>query len=543
MTQGIRILGLSSDQKTSEYVEDNYDFKHFVIRKMGLYNNCLGIAVFPGGFGTMDEFFEVWSRKLPMVLIGKSYWQPIIDAVYENWRKKGWLEMIEEKPFITDSVDEAMDHLRRAKGRAIKESAKTMETAVKDMESALRTIRGWQPAVVIIGQSELSDNAEADIVAGITSKLLANDIPVRSATANQYLREALEKAAGDKKETLQAVLTVPEGTVVKERPNRIVTHYVSNHHVLITENARAFVFLPGRVKTLNRLFDIVAVMQTGKIEKRPIILIDRKFWQPIKDAIVTAALEYPTAKLIKPEDAELLHIVDTADEAIRIIRTVVTSVPAPAGRAAQSAVPIVVSPDSERIHATNFQDALTYIQTQPQSQPLIVALGTSWIEGYKRSGDGRSFKYLQGKNLNELIASARNYCESKGIPFIVDDDDKLPARINAERAKKGKVGAKVVVLAGKDTVASDEFLPLRNDQEKAFIVGVDNQELTIDSYIRLMEMLTLALKLAAGLEISQNATPIKILKDEELHIYIFIPLSQPMNYEQLKQTYEVQKFA
>jgi hypothetical protein len=70
-----------------------------------------------------------------------------------------------------------------------------------------------------------------------------------------------------------------------------------------------------------------------------------------------------------------------------------------------------------------------------------VALGTNWIKGYERDEDGRSFRYLQGKELNELIVSIRAYCDSKGIPFIVDNDDKLPARINAEKAKEGKTDA------------------------------------------------------------------------------------------------------
>lgn len=200
-------------------------------------------------------------------------------------------------------------------------------------------------------------------------------------------------------------------------------------------------------------------------------------------------------------------------------------------------------PSSERIHATNFQDMLTYIQAQPQSQPLIVALGTSWMESYKRSEDGRSFRHLQGKDLNELITSIRSYCESKGIPFIVDDDDKLLARINTERVKEGKTNAKVVVLAGENIVKSDEFAPLRNDEKNALVVGINNQELTTDSYIRVMEMLTLALKLSLGLEVSLDNAHITITKDNERRLYIFLPHAEPMDYEQLRQIYRVQEFA
>ncbi len=198
---------------------------------------------------------------------------------------------------------------------------------------------------------------------------------------------------------------------------------------------------------------------------------------------------------------------------------------------------VAVSPESERIHATSLQDIITYIQAQPQAQPLIVALGTSWIKGYEKG------RYLQYDALNPLIGSIRTYCESKEIPFIVDYDDKLLARINAERAKEGKTGAKVIVLAGENMVKSDDFAPLRNDEKNAFVVGVNNQELTTDSYIRLMEMLTLALKLSAGIDVSLDNIHITITKDNEHHIYIFLPHAEPMDYERLKVIYEVQKFA
>ncbi|MDI6606714.1 MAG: LOG family protein, partial [Candidatus Omnitrophota bacterium] len=252
MAQGIRIC-LPFEQKTSSFVEDNYVFNHFVTRKMGLYNNCRGTIFFPGGFGTMDEFFEVWFRQLPVVLFGKNFWQPIIDVLNEVWCGRGWIEKIESQPFITDSIKEAI-------------------------ELSLLRLHKWLPSVTIIGQSEFTDKKETDIVGQITSSLLSGAVPVRSGTANKYLKRVLEKAAGEHKNTLQSTIAVPAGARISQKANRIVTSHISNHHVLITENSLAFVFVPGRVKILSRLFDIIAIVQTGKVEKRPIILVSREFW-------------------------------------------------------------------------------------------------------------------------------------------------------------------------------------------------------------------------------------------------------------------------
>lgn len=202
----------------------------------------------------------------------------------------------------------------------------------------------------------------------------------------------------------------------------------------------------------------------------------------------------------------------------------------------------VVEPDgdnteAERVKATNFADAVKFIQAKSQDRPLVLALGTDWIKGYEKGS------YPQYPALNPLIVSLRNYCDSKGVPLIVDSDTKLPGLITAERAKDGYANARVIVLAGKDAVALEDFAALRNDRKNTFVVGVDNQKLTPDSYVPIMEMLTIALKLSMGFDAGRCVTPITIVKDNKLRIYIFTPPAQPMNYEQLKGIYEVQKFA
>lgn len=198
---------------------------------------------------------------------------------------------------------------------------------------------------------------------------------------------------------------------------------------------------------------------------------------------------------------------------------------------------MAVLPESERVYTTNLRDMLTYIQAKPQTQPLIVALGTGWIKGYDKD------RGLQYNALNPLIVSLRTYCESKGISFIVGEDNRLLGLINNEKAKDVHANAKVVVLADENIVRSEEFASLRNDEKNAVVVGVNNQELTANNYIRLMEMLTLALRLSAGLEISLDNAHITITKDSELHLYIFLPHAEPMDDDRLRIIYKVQRFA
>ena len=64
MTQGVKIA-LEWESVKNSFVEESIDCEDFVMRKLGLHRKTLGAAALPGGFGTLDEIFEVWQRGRP----------------------------------------------------------------------------------------------------------------------------------------------------------------------------------------------------------------------------------------------------------------------------------------------------------------------------------------------------------------------------------------------------------------------------------------------------------------------------------------------
>jgi hypothetical protein len=104
--------------------------------------------------------------------------------------------------------------------------------------------------------------------------------------------------------------------------------------------------------------------------------------------------------------------------------------------------------------------------------------------------------------------------------------------------EKGFENARVVVLAGEDTVAK-ELAEL--DNGKNILLGVDNKYLTADSYVRLMEMLEVAARFANDPNTPPSSPNIPI--EKRGNFWIFIPRSEPVHYEQLKVIYSIQKFA
>ena len=88
-------IELPMEQTPNAFQDVRVEFRYFFVRKLMFVKYAVGYVIFPGGFGTMDELFEALTliqtrkiRSFPVVLVGREYWQGLID-----WMKKAALAM------------------------------------------------------------------------------------------------------------------------------------------------------------------------------------------------------------------------------------------------------------------------------------------------------------------------------------------------------------------------------------------------------------------------------------------------------------------
>lgn len=116
-------IELPFEQQSNEFIdrEHNLNFDYFFVRKVMFTKYSQGFIMMPGGFGTMDEFFEVatliQTRKMlevPLVLVGSDYWQGLL-----NWMKETMmhrennispadLDLLK----VADTADEVAEHVK-----------------------------------------------------------------------------------------------------------------------------------------------------------------------------------------------------------------------------------------------------------------------------------------------------------------------------------------------------------------------------------------------------------------------------------------------
>ncbi|MBI5468083.1 MAG: TIGR00730 family Rossman fold protein [Deltaproteobacteria bacterium] len=121
-------ITLPKEQKPNKYQNRSLHFRYFFARKVMFVKYAIGYVCMPGGFGTLDEFFEaltlIQTHKIypfPLILFGKDYWQPLMDFMKNNMIKYKTIEPA-DLDFIdlTDDPQEVLGIINRHMDRKMR---------------------------------------------------------------------------------------------------------------------------------------------------------------------------------------------------------------------------------------------------------------------------------------------------------------------------------------------------------------------------------------------------------------------------------------
>lgn len=115
-------IRLAHEQQLNSYTTDSIKFQYFFVRKTALSFAAEAYLFFPGGFGTMDELFEILTliqthkiRRIPVILVGSDYWGKFNQFIKEVMYKEHSTIALEDMNLytITDKDDEIIEIIKR----------------------------------------------------------------------------------------------------------------------------------------------------------------------------------------------------------------------------------------------------------------------------------------------------------------------------------------------------------------------------------------------------------------------------------------------
>jgi len=322
LTQGFNIK-LPFEQAINPAIDVALDLSYFPTRKLMLYANTLGIVIFPGGFGTLDELFEVWRLKSagrldhPFILFGRDFWRPLAEALRESTLGLG-RETVPDDVFAMvtwyDDPEAALRFITREGqapgfGEPVEELGRRV---AHELVEGLDYLESLTPAVTVLGGSRLRKEDRAVIACEEIARRLAEaGVPTRSggpgalsvALARGGHRGSLylpQQAFGMRRRDARNLYGADRVHLVNDR---------LTHKVLLTEGSLAVIVLPGGLGTLDELSSVLCQLQTGKIPSRPVVLFGTDFWQPLWSALKAQMLDGPR-QTVSAADLQLVTITD-----------------------------------------------------------------------------------------------------------------------------------------------------------------------------------------------------------------------------------------
>ena len=108
----------------------------------------------------------------------------------------------------------------------------------------------------------------------------------------------------------------------EQKANPYINHMLKFHYffcrkVMFVKYAKAFVIFPGGYGTLDELFEALTLIQTQRMEKFPVILYDRRYWEGLVEWLKKSVLK---ARNIDAKDLNVFQVVDTPEGVVKVIR-------------------------------------------------------------------------------------------------------------------------------------------------------------------------------------------------------------------------------
>ncbi|UCG67593.1 MAG: TIGR00730 family Rossman fold protein [Deltaproteobacteria bacterium] len=175
------------------------------------------------------------------------------------------------------------------------------------------------PAVTIFGSARSHPNSVNYKTTQTVARLLVeNGFNVISGGGPGVMEAANKGAAEAGGKSIGLHIHLPK----EQKPNkyanlRLDFKYFFIRKVMFVKYAVAYIIMPGGFGTLDELFEALTLIQTKRIKSFPVLLIDSRYWQGLIDWIKGTLIK---EKAISESDLDIMTVVDTAEEAVRIIQ-------------------------------------------------------------------------------------------------------------------------------------------------------------------------------------------------------------------------------
>jgi hypothetical protein len=330
-------IQLPFEQRINPYVKESAAFYYFFTRKVMLTSPANAFVFFPGGFGTLDEFFEVvdlmeqgYMPESPIVLVGSEFWNPILKFLREKSGQtanaiiaadlKNW-SLVDTAEDALECIKDTVDrpNIYSPQSTSKHEAEWRIFRIMAELVDGFEFLNQVKNDITVLGTKSILPGTKYYDEALELGRELAKNGYTTITGGGPGIMEAVSRGAYESGgETIGINMRV-RGV---ERRNNYLTRTIGFtfpfvRKLIITSPSHGFVFFPGGYGTLHQLFELLTLVETKKVEHMPLCLYGREFWQPMLDFI---NVMYTDFKTISQSDRDLCRVYDNISEVINFVK-------------------------------------------------------------------------------------------------------------------------------------------------------------------------------------------------------------------------------
>ncbi len=202
-------------------------------------------------------------------------------------------------------------------------SARRLLKIMNELINGYKFIRHYKKAVSIFGsaRTSLDKRVYAD-ASKLGYELAKSGFAVITGGGPGIMQAANEGALKYGGESVGLNIQLPNEQRINPYVNESTSfHYFFTRKVMLASVSQVYVFFPGGFGTMDELFEMLTLIQTKKVAPIKVILVNKRFWNPMLKWLTTSI--YAHNKAISKSDLNLFNLVDNADEALELIHKMV----------------------------------------------------------------------------------------------------------------------------------------------------------------------------------------------------------------------------
>ncbi len=202
------------------------------------------------------------------------------------------------------------------------DSQKRVASICDEFQNVFNFVKDHPKSVTILGSSRFKPgNEHYKRARQLTKKICTLGYTIVTGGGPGIMEAGNRGAFENGCDSVGANIKLPKEQILNPYTNRNSGfHYFFSRKVALFFSAEAYIFFPGGFGTMDEFFELVTLIQTGKVQKVPVILVGKKYWTAL-DKFINKEL-YENNKAIDKKDMNLYKIVDSDDEVLKILEKV-----------------------------------------------------------------------------------------------------------------------------------------------------------------------------------------------------------------------------